>query len=311
MTPSYRLAVTRQGESNQVQVERDGRLLPLRELLDAEVAGRLSGELTDLLPLLTDWVFWRGRLPVLVQRAEAAFVERGAPALIAQFRPPVAAPGKVVCIGSNYLDHIDEMEIPVLPDYPYAFLKPASTLRGCGQPVEVPAIAHMIDWEAELGVVVGASVRDVPAEQALAAVAGYVNFNDLSARDWLESRPAVGIDWVRHKAFDGFGPIGPFFTPAEAVPDPQNLPVRLWVNGVLKQDSSTSQMIFGVAAIISHLSQIMTLEPGDIIATGSPAGVGYGREPKEFLKAGDEIAIEVGPLGRLVTRLIPPERAQL
>ena len=304
MSTPYRLAVTRDRDADRVQVERQGRLLPLEAVVDDAARARLGGPASDLAPLLGDWAYWTARLPELILAVQVAFVDRGVATAEARFRPPIAAPGKIICVGSNYRDHIEEMKIPVLPDYPYTFLKPASTLSGCDEPVKLPSIAHMIDWEAELGVVIGARASGVSAERALDFVAGYVNFNDLSARDWLENRPGVGIDWVRHKAFDGFGPIGPFLTPAAFVPDPQDLAIRLWVNGVLKQDSNTEQMVFGVAAVIAHLSQIMTLEPGDIIATGSPAGVGYGREPKEFLKTGDRIEIEIGPLGRLVTPLV-------
>ena len=191
------------------------------------------------------------------------------------------------------------------PAYPYSFLKPwKNTLRGSGESVAVPDGVRMMDWEAELAVVIGAPAARVSAADALDYVAGYANFNDLSARDWLASRPPVGIDWVRHKAFDGFAPFGPYFVPAQFVPDPQNLAVRLWVNGEPRQESSTEQMVFGVAAIIAHLTSIMTLAPGDVIATGTPAGVGHGREPQQFLRPGDEVRIEIGPLGELVTPIV-------
>ena len=144
----------------------------------------------------------------------------------------------------------------------------------------------------------------MPAEKALDQVAGYLNFNDLSARDWIASRPGVGIDWLIHKGHDGFAPVGPYFVPAQFVPDPQDLPVRLTVNGEVKQNSNTGQMIFGVADIIAHLTTVMTLHPGDIIATGTPAGVAHGRNPQEYLKAGDEIRMEIGSLGTLITPVI-------
>jgi 2-keto-4-pentenoate hydratase/2-oxohepta-3-ene-1,7-dioic acid hydratase in catechol pathway len=197
------------------------------------------------------------------------------------------------------------MKIAMLPSYPYSFLKPpGNTLRGSGEPVQAPGNVRMMDWEAELAVVIGRTVRDVAAAHALDSVAGYANFNDLSARDWLADRPGVGIDWVRHKAFDGFAPMGPYFLPAEFVQDPQQLPMRLWVNDELRQDSNTSQMVFGVAAIIEHLSSIMTLAPGDVIATGTPAGVGYGRQPHQFLHPGDTVRIQIGALGDLVTPIV-------
>jgi 2-keto-4-pentenoate hydratase/2-oxohepta-3-ene-1,7-dioic acid hydratase in catechol pathway len=162
----------------------------------------------------------------------------------------------------------------------------------------------MMDWEAELGVVIGTRCAEVPEREALGVVAGYINFNDLSARDWLAERPPVGVDWVRHKGFDGFAPCGPYIVPARFVPDPQTLAIRLTVNGVVKQASNTHRMVFGVAQIIEHLTSIMTLYPGDIIATGTPAGVGHGMTPPQYLQAGDVVELEIGPLGRLVTPIV-------
>lgn len=125
--------------------------------------------------------------------------------------------------------------------------------------------------------------------------------NDISARDWIAEAPSVGIDWVMQKAFDGFAPMGPLITPAEFVPDPQRLSIRLTVNGERKQDSTTANMLFSVQEIVEHLASIMTLEPGDVIATGTPAGVGYGRKPPEALKSGDTMIVEIEGLGRLET----------
>ena len=214
-------------------------------------------------------------------------------------------PNKLICIGANYHDHIAEMGVPMLPTYPYAFLKPPSTtLRGSGEAVVAPPEVKMLDWEAELAVIIGVRCRDVTADRALAVVAGYSNFNDLSARDWIADRPALGVDWVRHKAFDGFAPMGPYFVPAEFVGDPQALAIELTVNDVAKQRSSTANMVFGVREIIAHLSAIMTLEPGDVIATGTAAGVGQGRKPPEFLAAGDIVRIVIGDLGELITPIV-------
>lgn len=303
-TSFYRLAVARDGATAAVWADHGGKLLPLARILLPDLAAEVSGW-TDLAPMLAEWSRWDQLLSEQVPAAAARFAAEGQSASSLRFAPPVAKPDKLICIGANYHDHIAEMKIPMAPDYPFSFLKPAgNTLRGSGEAVQVPKIAQMVDWEAELGVVIGQSARDVAACDALDIVAGYTNFNDLSARDWLASRPAVGVDWVRHKAHDGFGPIGPYFVPARFVADPQNLPIRLSVNGEIKQDSSTSQMVFGVAAIIEHLSTIMTLEPGDIIATGTPAGVGHGFQPPQFLKAGDEVRLEIGDLGELVTPMI-------
>ena len=137
----------------------------------------------------------------------------------------------------------------------------------------------MVDWEAELAVVIGSPLHRASWPAVLDAVAGYTVYNDLSARDWVASTREPGIDWVLMKGYDGFSPIGPLITPKQFVADPQALAIRCWVNGELKQDSNTSQMIFSVQAILEHLSAIMTLEPGDVIATGTPAGVGFGASP--------------------------------
>jgi 2-keto-4-pentenoate hydratase/2-oxohepta-3-ene-1,7-dioic acid hydratase in catechol pathway len=138
----------------------------------------------------------------------------------------------------------------------------------------------------------------------LDAVAGYTVYNDLSARDWIATTREPGIDWVMMKAYDGFSPIGPLITPREFVADPQDLTIRSWVNGQLKQDSNTAEMIFGVQAILEHLSGIMTLEPGDVIATGTPAGVGFGADPQQFLQPGDTVTVEIAGLGRLETFIV-------
>jgi 2-keto-4-pentenoate hydratase/2-oxohepta-3-ene-1,7-dioic acid hydratase in catechol pathway len=301
MTGRYRLATVRHQRRDTAMVERDGWLLPLSVLLDDE------GAFDDLSSLIADWTRLSAVLGGRVAAAGDRFETQGVAATGVAFRPPLAAPGKIVCIGANYHDHIAEMPVPVSPTYPYSFLKPANnTLRGSGESVEAPAGVAMFDWEAELAVVIGVRSRNVAAADALGIIAGYANFNDLSARDWIASRPGIGIDWVRHKAFDGFAPMGPYIVPAAFVPDPMALRVRLSVNGVTKQDSTTGQMVFGIGAIIEHLTSIMTLEPGDIIATGTPAGVGHGRVPPEYLHAGDEVRIEVGDLGELVTPIVAP-----
>lgn len=306
MNDLYRLAVVDGDAGVTVVVEREGRAVPLRQLLAAGDLDGLGGTApSDIMPLLEEWAKWRTILPARIQAGAALFGDGAIPAGTLRFLPPIALPRKLICIGANYHDHIAEMPIPMTPSYPYAFLKPASTtLRGSGRSVTVPAIATMIDWEAELAAVIGTTCRDVPVEAALDVVAGYANFNDLSARDWVEKRPPIGIDWVRHKAFDGFGPMGPYFVPADLAGDPYDLPIRLAVNGVTKQDSNTGRMVYGVREIIAHLSRIMTLEPGDVIATGTPAGVGNGRRPPEYLKAGDEVRMEIGNLGELVTPLV-------
>lgn len=301
MSSIYRLAVARTGQGREVFVEYRGRLLPAGAILGGKISHDIGAAPTDLQPILNQWGQCDAVIAEYVRTQSGAF-DRGKPAADAEFLAPLVAPGKFVCIGSNYRDHIAEMPIPMTPTYPYSFLKPVNnTLRGPGDAVAVPRKVRMMDWEAELGVVIGMTCVEVSAANALGVVAGYVNFNDLSARDWLDKRPPIGVDWVQHKAFDGFAPFGPYLVPARFIPDPQNLSVRLSVNGVIKQDSNTSEMVFGVAAIIEHLTSIMTLYPGDIIATGTPAGTGHGQ--KEYLRAGDVVRMEVGPLGELTTHI--------
>jgi len=216
-------------------------------------------------------------------------------------KTPIGNPSKIVLIGVNYRDHIEEMKITELPEFPYAFLRPPTSLAAHGDVIALPKAAQLIDWEAELGVIIGARVpAGSHADQELtAAVAGYTIVNDLSARDWILKRPPVGIDWVMQKAWDKFQPMGPWITPSEFVPDPQSLDIELTVNGVVKQKSNTSNMVFGVTEILHHIASIMTLEPGDIIATGTPAGVGFGRKPIETIHRGDTVCVSLGSLGTL------------
>lgn len=223
--------------------------------------------------------------------------------------------GTIYCAGANYADHVAEMaraqNQPPPPDphmlglKPWFFIKPSrSCAVGTGARVARPRGCEKLDWEAELAAVIGKPARNVSAKDALSYVAGYTIANDLSARD-LARRPQLPpgspfhFDWTAHKGFEGSCPLGPWITPAREVPDPQRLAIRLWVNGALKQDSSTSQMIYSVAEQIAHLSSLATLHPGDIVLTGTPAGVGAPRN--EFLQPGDRVEIEIEALGRLET----------
>jgi len=218
---------------------------------------------------------------------------------------PIRFPHKVVCAGANYFAHLAEMNVP-RPDpvgAPYFFLKPpTTTVIGPGDAIVLPdREGRRIDWEAELGVVVGRRARDLDEQDAAAHIAGYMVLNDVSARDRLGRTDAVappfGFDWTSAKGEDTFCPTGPGVTPAWFVADPQDLRITLSVNGVVKQDSSTADMMNSAFAVVAAASRIMTLEPGDIVATGSPAGVGAPRG--EFLQDGDEVVVEIGQLGQL------------
>jgi 2-keto-4-pentenoate hydratase/2-oxohepta-3-ene-1,7-dioic acid hydratase in catechol pathway len=214
---------------------------------------------------------------------------------------PIERPQKIICVGLNYRDHAEEQGVTP-PEKPILFAKWPNTLVGPGDPIVLPQASEKVDYEAELGVVMGARVRNVSVENALEAVGGYICVNDVSARDLQFSDG----QWTRGKSPDTFCPVGPHVVPAAEVPDPQALGIRAVLNGRTMQDSSTANMIFGVAEIVSFISQVITLEPGDLIATGTPAGVGVFRDPPVFLQPGDEITIEIDGLGALTN----PVRAE-
>ena len=208
--------------------------------------------------------------------------------------PPVPRPGKIICIGLNYKDHAAESNMPV-PKSPISFSKYVTSVIGPDRPIRLPAVSQQVDYEAEMAIVIGRRAKHVPVERAFDYVLGYMNLNDVSARDL---QFADG-QWQRGKACDTFAPMGPFIVTREAAGDPHALRIRCRVNGQTLQDSSTNQLVFGVDALVSFLSQTVTLEPGDVIATGTPPGVGFARKPPIFLKRGDVVEIEVEGLGVL------------
>jgi 2-keto-4-pentenoate hydratase/2-oxohepta-3-ene-1,7-dioic acid hydratase in catechol pathway len=207
---------------------------------------------------------------------------------------PIERPSKIVCVGLNYRDHAEEQGAE-LPSAPLLFAKWPNALIGPGDPIVIPAVTRRVDYEAELGVVMAKRCRDVAADDALEAVGGYLCLNDVSARDL---QFADG-QWTRGKSIDTFCPIGPRLVPAGDVPDPQALGIRCRLNGEVMQDSTTANMIFSVAEVIAYASRTMTLEPGDLLATGTPAGVGVFRDPPVLLQDGDEVTIELEGLGSL------------
>jgi 2-keto-4-pentenoate hydratase/2-oxohepta-3-ene-1,7-dioic acid hydratase in catechol pathway len=207
-------------------------------------------------------------------------------------------PGKIVCVGLNYRDHAEEQGAE-LPEEPLLFAKWPNTLIGPGDPIVIPPLVTRCDYEAELGVVIGERVTRVSKENALEAVRGYVCANDVSARD-LQFKDG---QWSRGKSVDTFCPVGPL-VPAVEVGDPHALRIRAIVSGEVLQDSTTANLIFGVDEIISHASQTITFEPGDLILTGTPAGVGVFRDPPRFLQPGDEVTIEIERLGALTNPVI-------
>jgi len=208
--------------------------------------------------------------------------------------PCVANVRKIVAVGLNYRDHAEETKL-ALPSEPVLFLKPSSSICGPDDDVEMPRGAQKMDWEVELGVVIGTRAKYVDEVDAMRHVAGYCIVNDVSERAFQMERP--GGQWDKGKGHDTFAPLGPWFVTADEVPDPQALAIWLEVNGERMQDGTTANMVFGVRALVAYISRFMTLEPGDVIATGTPAGVGLGRKPPRFLRAGDVMRLGIDGLG--------------
>jgi 2-keto-4-pentenoate hydratase/2-oxohepta-3-ene-1,7-dioic acid hydratase in catechol pathway len=265
-----------------------------------------------VLAILQDWRIARSSLALAAERIIAGKSRvKGVPVKRVKLLAPVLYPGNIYCAGANYTDHMAEMARahgrepgPTMKDRgekPWHFIKASrSTVVGPGAKVKIPAYSRMMDWEVELAAVIGRTAKDVPVEKALDYVAGYTIADDLSARDAgrREKNPETSpfyMDWLSHKSFDGSCPLGPWITPAGEIADPQQLGIRLWVNGELMQDSHTSKMIFGIAEQIAMLSSRVTLDPGDLVLTGTPAGVGMGRQ--RFLKPGDSVKLWIEGLG--------------
>jgi 2-keto-4-pentenoate hydratase/2-oxohepta-3-ene-1,7-dioic acid hydratase in catechol pathway len=220
----------------------------------------------------------------------------GQPASVRRLLPPIPQPGKILCIGLNYRDHAEETGAPI-PAEPIVFSKFATAIVGPDDPILLPPDSAKVDYEAELVVVIGEKGRYIPEDQALKHVAGYMAGHDVSARDWQTEKP--GKQWLLGKSFDTFAPIGPYLVTKEDIPDPQNLAVTFRLNGQVMQSGNTQKMIFPVSALIAHISRVVTLEPGDIIFTGTPPGVGMARQPAVFLKDGDQCEVEIEGLGVL------------
>ncbi|MEX0867555.1 MAG: fumarylacetoacetate hydrolase family protein [Pirellulales bacterium] len=219
--------------------------------------------------------------------------------LTAFLLPPIGEPQKILCIGLNYADHARETGQP-LPTEPLVFSKLNTALRGSGHQIALPNVSEQVDYEAELVVIIGEDGRNIAEHEALEYVAGYTIGCDVSARDWQKGKP--GGQWLLGKSFDGFAPIGPWFVTADDVPDPHQLDISLRLNGQVMQQSNTREMIFKIDELISYISQVCTLTVGDLLFTGTPAGVGAARDPQVFLRSGDGIEVEIEGLGTLRSR---------
>ena len=254
-------------------------------LIDANGQLRdLSGQITDIdQGLLAD-------LSVLKDIAPDSLpIVSGNP----RFGPCVAGVGKFICIGLNYSDHAAETGNPI-PKEPVVFMKATSAITGPNDPVRIPRTSVKTDWEVELGVVIGAPAKYVEESNALSHVAGYCVAHDVSERSFQIEREG---QWTKGKSCDSFGPIGPWLVTRDEIADPQGLHLWCDVNGKRMQDGTTKTMVYGVAHLVSYLSQFMTLEPGDIISTGTPPGVGMGMKPPQYLKAGDVVTLGIDGLG--------------
>jgi len=280
-------------------------------------AARVTGEpgWSSVLGALQDWAKAHREFSAFAKRiASGKSKAKGLPLARAKLLAPVLYPGNIYCAGANYTDHMAEMARaqgkepgPTMKDLgekPWHFVKTSrSSVVGPGAKVRLPAYSQKVDWEVELAAVIGRTVKDVPADKALACVAGYTIANDLSARDAMKrdkNPPASPFhyDWVSQKCFEGSCPLGPWIVPAGDIGDPHRLGIKLWVNGELMQDSHTSRLIFDTAEQIAMLSSRVTLHPGDLVLTGTPAGVGMGRG--RFLKAGDTVKLWIENIGELV-----------
>jgi 2-keto-4-pentenoate hydratase/2-oxohepta-3-ene-1,7-dioic acid hydratase in catechol pathway len=255
--------------------------------------GRLEGE--HVVPMGTDVRAW----------LEDGSTTEGEPLALGSLEllAPVPRPQTIVCVGRNYVAHANERGFDPPPE-PILFPKFVSSVSAHDAVVHVPPQAESVDWEAELGVVIGRRASRVRREEALDYVAGYTCMNDLSARD-LQNRPGVS-QWTRGKAIDGFLPMGPWLVTADEIADPQTLRIACRVNGETMQDANTSLMIFPIDELIAFITETITLEPGDCIATGTPAGVGVARTPPVFLRDGDVVEVEIERIGTLATRIAAP-----
>jgi 2-keto-4-pentenoate hydratase/2-oxohepta-3-ene-1,7-dioic acid hydratase in catechol pathway len=294
------------------QVARAGVLLGDTVYDAAKITGVVAH--SSVLSMLEDWSRVRRLLARASKQIESGKARsRGVPLKRVRLLAPVLYPGAIYCAGANYTDHMAEMAraqgqtpgptMKELGEKPWHFVKTSrSSVVGPGARVKLPAYSQMVDWEVELAAVIGKVARDVPAERALEYVAGYTIANDLSARDVMrrDKNPATSpfhYDWLSQKCFDGSCPLGPWIVPADEVPDPQNLGLKLWVNERLMQDSNTCKMIFDTAEQIAMLSSRVTLQPGDLVLTGTPAGVGVPR--RVFLKPGDTVKLWIDGIGEL------------
>lgn len=265
------------------------------------VAGLRDGGLVDLnqadpaVPSCVKALLGQG--PEGLQRAARALAAgKPMPAEAVKLLPLIPNPEKVICVGLNYADHAKESGAKP-PTEPVFFTKFPTAVSANGLPIVLPRVSKEVDYEAELVLVIGRGGRHIPIEKARSHIAAYCCGNDVSARDWQLGKP--GGQWLLGKSFDSFAPFGPALVTADEIPDPQDLKIQLRLNGRVMQDSSTAQFIFPVERLVSYVSDVCTLSPGDVLFTGTPPGVGFARKPPVFLKPGDVVEVEIQRLGVL------------
>lgn len=277
-------------------------------IIDVEAASKLTSQTeapTDIMDVIQQS---EAAVKALAALEEAALSSEDSSVLLDEegltFAPCVTRPSKIICVGLNYRKHADETNSPY-PKTPILFNKFSNALAGHQEPIAVPRVTEKLDYEAELTIVIGKRAKNVDRAEALQYVFGYCNGNDLSARD-LQLRTA---QWMLGKTCDGFAPIGPYLVTADEVGDPNDLEIKTILNGEVRQQSNTADMIFHCDEIVSYISQHMTLEPGDIIMTGTPEGVimGYPEDKQEWIKPGDVVTIEIEKLGSLTNRFVADE----
>ena len=247
--------------------------------------------------LIRDWDHFEEKISRL---AAGAGESETKPKSTTVLSAPISNPEKIICIGKNYAEHAREMGSEP-PSIPIVFSKFNSAITGPNKSIQLPRISQMVDFEAELVVVIGKRGRHIEREDAMNHVFGYCCGNDISARDWQKEKP--GGQWLLGKTFDNFAPLGPSIVTKDQISDPHNLEIKMRLNGETMQCSNTSHLIFPIDYLISHLSNFVTLEPGDLIFTGTPSGVGAGRTPPVFLKNGDKLEVEIEGIGLLVNNV--------
>jgi 2-keto-4-pentenoate hydratase/2-oxohepta-3-ene-1,7-dioic acid hydratase in catechol pathway len=302
-------SVTRHGRGRLVveRPEQAGQLIDVQLALDylAGTSGRadvrLAGYGTDITRFLA------GGDPAMAATAEALELTGGIPAELlerrgllmgsdeVEFAPVVPAPQRILCVGRNYRAHAEETG-RAIPDHPIFFIRFPSSLVGHRQPLIVPAVSERLDWEGELAVIIGRPGRHLKPQNAASVIAGYSIFNDGSVRDYQHH----GTQWTAGKNFAGSGSFGPFLVTADEVGNPAGLTIATRVNGTVMQEASTADLIFSVPELLAYITQWQPLEPGDVIATGTPAGIGNARKPPVFLRAGDEVTVSIETLGHLI-----------